>query len=144
LACGQTIRVVSPKLATLRLETTRKSVPTTKLEYDEDGRLLALPRGKRIDLKVLEGDEAGTVFAVAKPRVTIGRGNADIIINDRVVSRLHCALEISEDSVLLRDLGSTNGTIVGNQLVQTAPLTSGSKFQIGKHIFQLLVTTSGQ
>jgi predicted Zn finger-like uncharacterized protein len=140
LACGKTFRVVNPKVETLSFETTRKSAPTVSLEYTEDGRLLALPQDKRISLKLLEGNEAGTVFAVAKPRITIGRSTADIIINDRVVSRLHCALEISEDSVLLRDLGSTNGTIVGNQLVHTATLTSGSTFRVGMHVFQLLIT----
>ena len=143
LACGQTFRVVNPKVATLRMETTRKSATTVNLEYTEDGRLLALPRDKRISLRVLEGNEAGTVFSVAKPRITIGRSNADITITDRVVSRLHCALEISEDSVLLRDLGSTNGTIVGNQLIETATLTSGSTFRVGTHIFQLLITPKG-
>ena len=143
LACGKTFRVVSPKVATVRIETTRKSVPTVNLEYTEDGRLLALPQDKQISLKVLEGNEAGTVFSVAKPRITIGRSHADITINDRVVSRLHCALEITEDSVLLRDLGSTNGTIVGSQLVETATLTSGSTFRVGTHIFQLLITSKG-
>jgi predicted Zn finger-like uncharacterized protein len=143
LGCGQTYKVVNPSLATLRVETTRKSVPTTSLEYSEDGRLLTLPQDKKISLKLLEGNEAGTVFAVAKPRITIGRSNTDIILNDRVVSRLHCALEMSEDSVLLRDLGSTNGTIVGNQLVETATLTSGSTFRVGTHVFQLLITPKG-
>jgi hypothetical protein len=144
LVCGQTYRVVNPALATLRIDTARESVPTVCVEYSEDGRLLALPQDKKISLRLLEGNEAGTVFAVAKPRLTIGRANADIIINDRVVSRLHCALEISEDSVVLRDLGSTNGTIVGNQLVQTATLTSGSTFRIGTHVFQLLIAPKEQ
>ena len=143
LACGQTFRVVNPKVATLRMETTRKSASTVNFEYTEDGRRLELPQDKEISLKVLEGNEVGTVFSVAKPRITIGRSNADITINDRVVSRLHCALEISEDSVLLRDLGSTNGTIVGSQLVETATLTSGSTFRVGMHIFQLLITPKG-
>jgi predicted Zn finger-like uncharacterized protein len=142
-ACGETYGVVNPQVSTLRLETTRRSARTTSPEYSEDGRLLALPQDKRIGLKVLEGNEAGTIFAVAKPRVTIGRANADIVIDDRVVSRLHCALEISEDSVLLRDLGSTNGTIVGNQPVETATLTSGSTFRVGRHVFELLVTPKG-
>jgi len=142
-ACGKTFLVVSPKIATLRMETTRQSATTINIEYTEDGRVLALPQDKQISLKVLEGNEVGTVFPVAKPRLTIGRSNADITINDRVVSRLHCALEISEDSVLLRDLGSTNGTIVGSQLVETAMLTNGSTFRVGMHIFQLLITSKG-
>jgi hypothetical protein len=143
LGCGKTFQIVSPKMSTLRIDTTRKSAPAVSAEYSEDGRLLALPEDKQISLKVLEGTEAGTVFAVAKPRITIGRSKADIILNDRVVSRLHCALEISEDSVLLRDLGSTNGTIVGSELVETATLTSGSTFRVGRHILQLLIAPKG-
>jgi pSer/pThr/pTyr-binding forkhead associated (FHA) protein len=138
-ACGKAFLLVSPKLGTLRIETTRSGAPTINTAYTEDGRLLELPQDKEISLRVLEGDEAGTVFAVARPRITIGRSNADIILNDRAVSRLHCALEISRGSVLLRDLGSMNGTIVGNQLVETATLTNGSTFRVGMHILQLQI-----
>ena len=144
LSCGQTFGVVNPQVATLRFEATRKSAPSGPSEYSEEGRLLTLPEDKKISLRVLEGSEAGTIFAVAKPRVTIGRSNVDIVINDRVVSRQHCALEVSEEGVLLRDLGSTNGTIVGSELVQTATLTSGSTFRIGMNIFQLLITSKAE
>jgi predicted Zn finger-like uncharacterized protein len=140
-ACGGTFEVGNPRVATLRFGTARSSAPTGSIEYSEDGRLLVLPRDKKITLKVLEGNEAGTVFAVAKPRVTVGRSNVDIVLHDRVVSRQHCALEVSEDSVLLRDLGSTNGTIVGSEPVQTATLTSGSTFRIGMNILQLQITS---
>ena len=142
-ACGKAYQVISPKVATLRIETTRKSVLAVEFEKAADGRRLALPHDKEISLRVLEGNEAGTVFAVAKPRVTIGRSNADIILDDLVASRLHCALEISDDSVLLRDLGSKNGTIVGNQIVETAALTNGSTFRVGLHIFQLQISPKG-
>jgi predicted Zn finger-like uncharacterized protein len=142
--CGESVAAANPRLATLRVETTRSSFPPESVEYSQEGRPLVLPQDKKISLKVLEGNEAGTVFAVAKPRITIGRSNVDIVIRDRVVSRRHCALEVSEDSVLLRDLGSTNGTIVGSQLVQTAILTSGSTFRIGMNIFQLMITSEAE
>jgi predicted Zn finger-like uncharacterized protein len=141
LTCGETFEVDNPRVSTMRFGTARGSVPAGGVEYSQDGRLLALPQDKQISLKVLEGNEAGTVFAVAKPRVTIGRSNVDIVLRDRVVSRQHCALEVSEDSVLLRDLGSTNGTIVGSELVQTAVLTSGSTFRVGMNILQLQITS---
>ena len=142
--CGESFAASNPRLATLRVETTRGSAPPGSVEYSQEGRPLVLPQDKKISLKVLEGNEAGTVFAVAKPRVTIGRSNVDIVIRDRVVSRQHCALEVSEDSVLLRDLGSTNGTMVGSQVVQTAILTSGSTFRIGMNTFQLLITSEAK
>jgi predicted Zn finger-like uncharacterized protein len=141
LTCGENFEVANPRVATVRFGTARSSAPAGVVEYSQDGRLLVLPQDKQISLKVLEGNEAGTVFAVAKPRVTIGRSNVDIVLRDRVVSRQHCALEVSEDSVLLRDLGSTNGTIVGSELVQTAVLTSGSTFRVGMNILQLQITS---
>jgi predicted Zn finger-like uncharacterized protein len=141
LTCGATFEVVNPGVTTLPFQTARSGAPTGNIEYSEDGRLLVLPQDKKISIRVLEGDEAGTVFAVAKPRVTIGRSNVDIVLHDRVVSRQHCAVEVSEDSVLLRDLGSTNGTIVGSEHVRTAILTSGATFRIGMNTLQLLITS---
>jgi hypothetical protein len=138
-ACGQAFRVINPKTQTLRVEPTRKSVPSITSEYTADGRKLTLPQDKVISLKLLEGEDKGTVYAVAKPRITMGRANADILIDDRMASRLHCALEIMDECVLLRDLGSTNGTLVDDQPITSAPLASGSTFRIGNHVFQLLI-----
>lgn len=140
LACGQAIPVINPKTLTLKIDTTRESLPPITSEYTPDGRLLSLPKDKVLSLRVLEGGEKGTVYAVAKPRITIGRANADVTIDDQLVSRLHCALEIMDEQVLLRDLGSTNGTLVNNAPVETSTLVSGSTFRVGKHVFQLLIS----
>jgi pSer/pThr/pTyr-binding forkhead associated (FHA) protein len=61
-------------------------------------------------------------------------------VDDPLASRLHCAIEIGEDGVVLRDLGSTNGTLVNNQPIMTATLAGGSTFRVGSYIFQLLIT----
>jgi pSer/pThr/pTyr-binding forkhead associated (FHA) protein len=140
-ACKGSLQVVNPKLATFRAERTNKKVSSITSAVTDDGRFLHLPEDKEISLKVLEGEEKGTVYPVAKARVTIGRANADITVNDGMVSRVHCALEISEDGILLRDLESTNGTLVDDQLIQTATLSHGSTFRIGTHLFQLLITS---
>jgi hypothetical protein len=139
-ACGQLFRVVNPKIQTLKLDTTRTAAPHVTSEYTADGRLLSLPKGKVLSLKMLEGGEKGTVYVVAKPRITIGRANADVRIDDPLVSRLHCALEVAEDQVLLRDLGSTNGTLVNDQPITAATIGDSSTFRIGNHVFQLLIS----
>jgi pSer/pThr/pTyr-binding forkhead associated (FHA) protein len=77
---------------------------------------------------------------VTKPRITIGRSNVDITVNDRMVSRVHCALEISDEGVLLRDLESANGTVVDNQPISAVVLRNGSAFRIGNHVFQLVIS----
>ena len=138
-ACGQAIRVVSPKLRTLRMETTAKAASPITSELNPEGRELRLPEGQQLSLKVVEGEEKGTVFPVSKARMLIGRGNADITLNDSTASRLHCAVEVSNQEVFLRDLGSSNGTFVNDQPVVVAPLREGSTFRVGMHVLQLLI-----
>lgn len=58
-ACGQNFRVVSPKTLTLKVETTRRSVPDISSYYLEDGRELSLPKDKELTLKLLEGGGEG-------------------------------------------------------------------------------------
>lgn len=139
-ACKQPQEIINPKLATLRIDRTRKKVPQILSQTTPDGRLLLLPQDRDISLKVLEGEEEGTVYPVNKPRLLIGRTNADVAINDTQVSRLHCALEISADGVMLQDLESTNGTLVGGKPIHSAPLANGSTFRIGSHVFELVIT----
>ena len=138
-ACGQAMRLVSPKLRTLRMEATAQVASPVTAELSAEGRELRLPDGQQLSLKVVEGEDKGTVFPVSKPRLLIGRGNADITLNDPTASRLHCAVEVSDQEVFLRDLGSSNGTLVDDQPVAVAPLREGSTFRVGMHVLQLLI-----
>jgi pSer/pThr/pTyr-binding forkhead associated (FHA) protein len=54
----------------------------------------------------------------------------DIRIDDPGVSRHHAEITLGTD-VTLRDLGSTNGTLVNGRMVATAVLTDGSRIQLG-------------
>jgi predicted nucleic acid-binding Zn-ribbon protein len=138
-ACGKPLHVVNPKLATLSVDRTRKKVPQIVSQISPEGRLLLIPQNMEISVKVLEGEEKGTVYPVTKPRCLIGRTNADVAINDSQVSRVHCALEVSAEGIELRDLDSTNGTFVDEKAIQTAALSNGSTFRVGSHIFQLRI-----
>jgi type III secretion system (T3SS) inner membrane Yop/YscD-like protein len=138
-SCGKTFQIINPKLATFHAQTTRKTVSSITSDLSLEGLPLSLPLNLEISLKVLEGQEKGTIYPMHKPRITIGRANSDVIINDMLSSRIHCAVEISDRTVLLRDLESTNGTLVKGEPIQTALLTNGSVFQIGAHSFQLVI-----
>ena len=138
--CGQMIRVVNPSLETFLPEKTKKKLPSVTADVGADGQVLFLPTDKNLTLKALEGDDKDTVYPVATPRLTIGRENADVTLNDSQVSRLHCVLEISDNEIVLRDLGSTNGTQVDNKPIKTARLSGGSTFRVGDHVLQLIVT----
>ncbi len=100
-----------------------------------------LPAGKRLSIAIIDGPDAGNVFRIEKPRVTIGRAGADFIINDGESSRQHAALEVRETIYVLNDLSSTNGTLVnGVKIIEPVELQDKSEFQIGSTMLMLIVT----
>jgi len=102
---------------------------------------LQLPEGKRLSLAILEGPDAGSVYRIDKPRVTIGRANADLTLNDSEASRAHAAVEIRDALFTLTDLGSTNGTLIGGDRIDGAvELGDKSEFQVGTTTLMLIVT----
>ena len=100
---------------------------------------LALPRDKTLALRIVGGPASGLEYSISKPRVVLGRAEADVLIDDPGVSRWHCALEIKDNAVRLRDLDSTNGTYVNEQRVRAAELTHLSEFRIGSTVVRLTI-----
>ena len=90
-----------------------------------------LDEGKALSLVVIEGPMKGKIFPVTKPKVLLGRRGTDIVMEDSGVSRKHCAVEVHGSSAMLVDLGSSNGTFVDGQRVETHPLKHTSEFRIG-------------
>jgi hypothetical protein len=102
---------------------------------------LQLPAGKRLSLAILDGPDAGSVVRIEKPRMTIGRANADLTLNDTEASRQHALLEVRDAVITVSDLGSTNGTLVGGEkITQPAELSDKSEFQVGATTLMLIVT----
>ncbi len=106
----------------------------------EDDLDLRLPVGKSIALSVIAGPARGMVYQVQKPRVVMGRADADVVINDKEISRWHCAMEVKDDVIRLRDLESTNGTFLADERVRVAELKHLSEFRIGTSILLVSVT----
>jgi hypothetical protein len=73
----------------------------------------------------------GEEFKITKSVTSVGRGiEADIQIDDTSVSRLHCSIVLGSE-VLIRDLGSTNGTIVDGTRASESVVHDGSIIKIG-------------
>jgi len=73
----------------------------------------------------------GTAYPLARTSTVLGRGtDVDIRVEDPGVSRRHCEV-ITAPEPMVRDLGSTNGTLVNGQRVGQALLVDGDRLQIG-------------
>jgi two-component system, cell cycle response regulator len=97
------------------------------------------PVGKEACLVVIYGLDLGKKFNVDRPSIVIGRSSkADIQIDQEAVSRNHCKLINTGKSIMLRDLGSTNGTYVNDELVDEYVLRDGDLIKIGRCIFKFL------
>jgi DNA-binding NtrC family response regulator len=75
---------------------------------------------------------AAVDFVSRGSQVVIGtHESANLVLTDRTVSRFHCELSIEERGVLVRDLGSKNGTRVDGVPVLHAPLRDGCVLKVG-------------
>lgn len=71
---------------------------------------------------------------------TIGRNpEHGVCINHESISRTHCQLVLnSQETLMVRDLGSTNGTYVRDQRIQhPTELFPGDNFQVGGVSFRI-------
>lgn len=85
-----------------------------------------------IQLRIVAGLDAGREVSLCLPTVRIGTApDNDVVLTDRAVSRHHAEIRITPQGLMFRDLGSTNGTFVGNVRVQEAYLTPGTEFTMG-------------
>ncbi len=74
---------------------------------------------------------SGAEFALTKSVSTIGRGDTAVIrIEDPGISRIHCHIVLGSD-VIIKDLGSTNGTLVDGHRISETILHDGSIIKIG-------------
>jgi adenylate cyclase len=88
-------------------------------------RLVSLAGDQRFDL----GPDRGVI---------VGRGvGSDIAVYDPTISRRHAELVAGPDGVVLKDLGSSNGTYVNGRRVTTARLSPNDAVTFGKVGFRL-------
>ncbi len=69
--------------------------------------------------------------------VTIGRlADCDVVLKDKGASRTHAQLKLRDGTWTITDLGSTNGTRLNGQTVQSRDLSDGDKITIGTTVIE--------
>lgn len=93
-------------------------------------------------LKVVGGTHDGQVISLPMGRFLIGREqDCHLRPNSELVSRHHCVFTVDEYVLRLRDLGSTNGTLVnGERLRGQTELKAGDRVSVGKLDFEVELT----
>src|SRR5262245_57005823 len=95
-------------------------------------------------LVVVGGDVKTEEIKLRLPS-TIGRGKGTtIMLVHPLVSRKHCELYEAEGQLMVRDLGSLNGTFVNNQRVSEAPLKPGELLTIGTVTFRAVYESDSE
>ncbi len=93
----------------------------------------------RTKLVVVGGETKATEINLKLPTI-IGRGrNAQLTIQHPLVSRRHCEIDASDGKLWVRDLGSLNGTFVGNERVAESELPDGELLTIGSVTFRIVI-----
>ncbi|MEI6168586.1 MAG: sigma 54-interacting transcriptional regulator [bacterium] len=107
----------------------RSGLQTVMLPGKGAPRALQLKKAK---LLMISSTERGREVPIDKDVFTIGAGaQNDLIVTDAAASRRHCEIHQREEGFFLRDLGSTNGTMVQGVRVCEVYLTQGVEFQVG-------------
>jgi DNA-binding NtrC family response regulator len=75
----------------------------------------------------------GTKFTIEVDSLIIGRDpGANMVLTDPEVSALHCELRAVSEGILVKDLGSTNGTFLGPVRVREAIIATTSELTVGR------------
>lgn len=85
-------------------------------------------------LQGISGTMAGKNFPISKAMI-VGREDCDIIIDNAMISSRHAKLELDDQILNVKDLGSTNGTFVNGKQITEAILKAGDEIKFDKMVF---------
>jgi DNA-binding NtrC family response regulator len=98
-------------------------------------------RHRSFQLRVLSGPNEGAVATAVGRELSVGTAPGNhLVLTDPLVSRHHLVVQWGNRGYWARDVGSTNGTKIGDHIIQAAALHDGSQLVIGntRLVFELL------
>src|SRR3982750_1923117 len=99
------------------------------------------PTGRRLRVRIAEGPDRERVLEHYGERVGVGTSPAnELTLTDPTVSHYHLELRC-QDGVVVKDLGSRNGTFIGDVRVREAVVPIGTRVRVGRTVLVLLDAT---
>lgn len=94
-----------------------------------------------VSLVIVKADGTTRDFPLTAQRTIIGRQNTcGLRIPLHSVSRKHCEVQMIDDQLIVRDLGSSNGTVINDNKVKgNAKLNAGDRLQLGPVVFTVVI-----
>jgi hypothetical protein len=91
-------------------------------------------------LRFISGKYQGGEYPLPTNReIVVGRSSElDMVLVEDMVSRRHAKIIVSDDQIVIQDLGSTNGTFVNGEKIKRAKLNEGDRILIGTSIIKLV------
>jgi len=104
---------------------------------DPDARAARAP--ERLRLLVLSGPDAGQELVLEQGSYVVGKApGCSLVLRDPAVSREHLELRMGSHGVLVRDLGSTNGSFFRGARFAEITLGPGATIELGASALKLL------
>ncbi len=100
----------------------------------------ATASGGQLALRFISGKYQGGEFPLTEgTTIVVGRSSdLDMVLVEEMVSRKHARIELRGGVVRIEDLGSTNGTFINGERIQSASLREGDRVLIGTSILKLV------
>ena len=82
------------------------------------------------------GEVLENEFPLDKLPLVLGRGSkCNLRVVDRWASRRHCEIARNNEAIIVRDLGSRNGTLVNGRHITVTSLKPGDRLTVGMTTF---------
>jgi len=109
----------------------RKSSPPAPFTLPVRGPDKGVRRFRRLRIEVMAGKAQG--WSEPRERCSIGsHPSNDLVLSDPTVSRFHCEISADGERCRVQDLGSRNGTLVGEVAVEGGTVASGAVLTLGR------------
>ena len=98
----------------------------------------------RFEFVVRSGKEVGRTVAISTGQtISLGRlKGCDVVVDDEAASRRHCTITAREDTCVVSDLQSANGTFVNEKRIASQELLRGDKIRIGSTVIEFIDATT--